>query len=374
MLRVYVAIAALLACVGTVFAQRQPPITPLQSLIAQLEKDNPDLRAARFRFEAAAKRPSQVAALPEPVLVSQTAGIQGDRPTLQIPVDLVLLDVSVQDKDGQPVRNLQARDFKVYEDKVEQSIGSFSTEESPVSWGIVLDRSSSMKGMMGEVHAAAVNVLDQGTKDDEMFIMAFNNKPEIVSEFTSDRRQLTNSVVSLSAEGKTALYDAVDAALDYIKQGRHRKKVLVVVTDGGDNSSRTTFSRLINKVRESDALIYTVGIYGTMTNNPLEARSTSQARNELKKVAEVTGAYAHFPSDAEKCRQVMDEIAQEVSEHYTIGYYPSNQVRGGRWRKLKVIAASPANVKYVVHARSGYYAPASTPSAQVIPTSPDSLR
>jgi Ca-activated chloride channel homolog len=300
-----------------------------------------------------------------PVLFSQTGKIHNDDPTLQVPVDLVVLDVSVQDKDGQPVGNLQAKDFKVYEDKIEQSIGSFSTEESSVSWGLVLDRSSSMKGMMGEVHAAAVNVLDQGTRDDEMFIMTFNNKPEIVSEFTSDRRQLANSIVGLNAEGRTGLYDAVDAGLDYIKQGKHRKKVLVVVTDGGDNTSHIRFSHLIDNVRETDVLIFTVGMYGTMTNNPLEVRSTSQARHELKELAEVTGAYAHFPADPEKCRQVMEKIAREVSEHYTIGYYPSNQTRDGRWRKLKVVVASPANVKYVVHARSGYYAPASTPSARV---------
>src|ERR1700674_1001563 len=123
-----------------------------------------------------------------PVL-AQTAKLHNDTSTLQVPVDLVLLDVSVQDKDGQPVRNLQPKDFRVYEDRVEQSIDSFNTEESPVSWGLVLDRSSSMKGMMKDVHAAAVNVLDQGTKDDEMFIMTFNNRPEIISELTSDRRQ-----------------------------------------------------------------------------------------------------------------------------------------------------------------------------------------
>jgi len=189
-----------------------------------------------------------------------------------------------------------------------------------------------------------------------MFIMTFNNKAEIISKFTSDRRQLANSIVGLRAEGNTALYDAVDAALDYIKQGKHRKKVLVVVTDGGDNRSRVRFSHLIDRVKESDVLIYTVGMYGSVTSNPTEVRSTSQARQELQQLAEVTGAYAHFPIDPEKCREVMDKIAQEVSEHYTIGYYPANQMRDGRWRKLKVAVAAQPNTKYVVHARSGYYA------------------
>jgi len=299
-----------------------------------------------------------------PVL-AQTGKVHNDPTTLQVPVDLVLLDVSVQDGNGQPVRNLQPKDFRVYEDKVEQSINSFSTEESSVSWGLVLDRSSSMQGMMKDVHEAAVNVLDQGTRDDEMFIMTFNNKAEIISKFTSDRRQLANSIVGLQAEGSTALYDAVDAALDYIKQGRHRKKVLVVVTDGADNRSRIRFSHLIDRVKESDVLIYTVGMYGSMTSNPTEVRSTSQSRQELQQLAEVTGAYAHFPIDSEKCREVMDKIAREVSEHYTIGYYPANQMRDGRWRKLKVAAAANPNAKYIVRARTGYYAPGPAPSAQL---------
>jgi len=220
---------------------------------------------------------------------------------------------------------------------------------------------------MKDVHAAAVNVLDQGTKDDEMFIMTFNNRPEIISEFTSDRRRLANSIAGLQAEGKTALYDAVDAALDYIKHGKHRKKVLVVVTDGGDNRSRVRFSQLMDRIKESDVLIYTVGMYGRMARNATELRSTSQARHELQHLAEVTGAYAHFPIDPEECRDVMDKIAREVSEHYTIGYYPGNPTRDGRWRKLKVTVAAPPNRKYVVHARSGYHAPDPAPSAQLNP-------
>ena len=287
---------------------------------------------------------------------SQTAQFQGNS-NLKIAVDLVLLDVSVQDKNGQSVRDLEAEDFRVYEDKIEQRITSFSKEESPVTWGLVLDRSSSMQGMMKEVYEAAVNVIDQGTNEDEMFIMTFNNRTETVSELTTDRRHLSNSIFGLQAEGSTALYDAADSALDYIKKGKHRKKVLVVVTDGGDNKSRVRFSRLIDRAKESDVLIYTVGMYGRMANNPTEVRSTSQARQELKQLAEITGAYPHFPTDPQKCRDAMDKIAREVSEHYTIGYYPANQTRDGKWRKLKVAVVGRPSANYVVRARSGYYGP-----------------
>src|SRR5947209_4532646 len=124
---------------------------------------------------------------------------------LQVAVDLVLLDVSVQDKNGQPVHNLDPETFRIYEDKIEQPITSFSAEESPVTWGLVLDRSGSMQGMMKDVYESAVNVIDVGTNEDEMFIMTFNNKTETLSELTSDRRQLSNSIFGLKAEGGTAL-------------------------------------------------------------------------------------------------------------------------------------------------------------------------
>ena len=273
---------------------------------------------------------------------------------LRVAVDLVLIDVSVEDKNGQPVRNLEKKDFKVYEDKVEQQIISFSTEASPVTWGLVLDRSRSMQAMMQDVYQLAMHVIDQGTNEDDMFIMTFSNKTELVSELTPDRRKLANSIFGLHAEGSTALYDAVDAALDYLKQGKHRKKVLVVITDGGDNRSRIRYSRLIARVKESDVLIYTVGMYA---NNQIEIRSTGQARDELKQLSEMTGAYAQFPSDSTKGREAMEKIAREVGEHYTIGYYPSNPARDGTWRKNKVVVTSRPNVKYVTRARNGYYAP-----------------
>lgn len=295
-----------------------------------------------------------------PVLGSQTTRPRSGVTAIQVPVDLVLIDVSVQDKDGQPVRNLTAEDFRVYEDRIEQHIDSLSAEESPVSWGLVLDRSGSMESVMPQVHAAAVNVLDQGTNDDQMFIMTFNSKQNIVSEITSDRRQLANSVVALKAGGKTALYDSVNAAVDYVRQGEHRRKVLIVVTDGRDNNSLLRFKHLIDRVRESDVLIYAVGMYGSGMN----VRSTILARQELKQLAQVTGADTYFPANTEKCREAIDKIALEVREHYTIGYFSSNRTSDGRWRKLKVAVVSPRSAKYSVHARSGYYAPASIASAR----------
>src|SRR6266571_2557566 len=290
---------------------------------------------------------------------------QGSRPSqegstrsLQVSVDLTLLDVTVHDRAGKPVRDLEQGRFKVYEDKIEQTISFLSKEESAVTWGLVLDRSGSMQGMMSDVYQAALHILEDGIGEDEMFIMTFGDGINLVSPLTSDRRALQNSIFGLEAHGPTPLYDAVASALDYIKQGKHRKKVLVVVTDGGDNHSSLSFNRLVDRVRESDVLIYAVGMYGTMAHNPTELRLIQRPQRQLEQLSETTGGYAYFPTDPDKWRETMSTIVQEVSEHYTIGYYPSNQTHDGRWRKVKVevTKTNQDKAKYFVRTRSGYYA------------------
>ena len=279
---------------------------------------------------------------------------QEDR-SLQVSVDLVLLDVSVQDKDGQSITNLEKKDFTIYEDKLEQPISYFSKEQSPVTWGLVLDRSGSMESMIKEVYEEALHVIDEGTAEDEMFIVTFSDKPVIAAPLTSDRLKLQNSIFGLSAHGGTALYDAVGSALDYIKQGKHRKKALVVITDGADNKSRLSSRRLMERAKETDVLIYNVGMNGARLELP---RNMGLQRRQLEQLAEVTGGYAYFPKDVEKCREAMARIAREVSEHYTIGYYPTNRTHDGRWRKSKVVVTDSVrpDTKYVVRTRSGYYA------------------
>jgi Ca-activated chloride channel family protein len=277
------------------------------------------------------------------------------RDVLKVAVDLVLLDVSVADQKGRPIRNLDRDQFTVYEDKIEQPISYFSQEESPVTWGLVLDRSASMSGKIRDVHEAAIHILAEGLQDDEMFIMTFHNRVELVSRLTSNRKELQQSIFGLKAEGNTAMYDAVGAALEYMKQGRHRKKVLVVITDGMDNHSRLGFRSLRDRVRESDVVVYTVGMYDILGS--FQARKGTLNNQELEEIAETTGGYAYFPTDMERCRQTMNRIAEEVSAHYTIGYYPTSQMHDGRWRKTKVVVTSAEKTtKPIVRTRGGYYA------------------
>ena len=305
-------------------------------------------------------------------------------PPVRLTTDLVLLNVMVADRNGQALLDLKKEEFKVFENGVEQRLSFFGAEETPVSWGLVLDRSSSMKKMMAEVYQAALHVLDEGTDEDEAFIATFNNGVEKIVEFTADRNTLRNSLTGLRAKGNTALYDAVAFALKQMRRARHQKKVLVVVTDGEDNSSRTRFSNLIELAQESDVLIYTVGMFDSMNatmppsryeglnrNRDLDAQSLNVNQNRmpmqredyfreyLKELAEITGATAHFPANPSACQETMRTIALEVSRQYSLGYYPTNMNRDGKWRKTKVVVA-PQGKKasgYAVRTRAGYYAP-----------------
>jgi len=275
--------------------------------------------------------------------------------TVKLATDLVSLSVTVTDQRGQAIIGLKKEEFKVYENGVEQPISFFSAEETPACWGLVLDRSGSMMEMMQDVYRAAIHVMDEGTEQDEMFIVTFNDQTEMVCDFTSDRHKWENSILGLRAGGQTALYDAVAFALDHIRHAKHQKKVLVVITDGEDNSSRLKFRQLIERVEERTVLIYTVGMFESMERSWL-GLGGGYRRGELEKLAEVTGARAHFPTNVEQCRESMREIAREVSQQYSLGYYPSNTTRDGQWRKIKVVVIRQGekDTRYVARTRTGY--------------------
>lgn len=280
-----------------------------------------------------------------------------DSTSLKLSTELVSLSVTVTDQKGKAVVGLKRGDFKVYENGIEQPLSFFSTEEMPVCWGLVLDRSGSMMDMIGDVYQAAVHVVDEGTEDDETFIVTFNKKVELVADFIADKHRLQNSILGLRASGETALWDAISFALDHLKEARHRKKVLVVITDGEDNRSRTAFRTLVARAEEAGVLIYTVGMFESSGMFSFGMRGGTP-REELAKLAEVTGARAHFPTNVEECREAMQQIAGEVGHQYSLGYYPNNQKNDGKWRKIQVVAVpSDGKTKYTARTRNGYYAP-----------------
>jgi VWFA-related protein len=280
--------------------------------------------------------------------------------TIKVDTNLVLLNVAVTDQKGRAVSGLEKTHFKVFEDGVEHSINFFSMEKVPVSWALVLDRSGSMSEMIGNVYRAAVHVVDEGSEDDEAFIVTFSETSELASDFVSDRRKLRDSVEGLRAGGSTALWDAVAFALDHLKHGQHRKKVMVVITDGEDNHSRLNLRDLVRRVEEEDVLIYTVGMFESDGLSRFFGADASM-RKQLARLAEATGAQAHFPTNIEQCEAAMAAIARDVSWQYQLGYYPTNRARDGKWRKIKVIVVGSGNTdtKYIARTRTGYYGPTS---------------
>jgi len=277
--------------------------------------------------------------------------------TMKLDVDLVSLNVVVTDQNGRPITALEKKDFKVYEDRIEQPISFFSHDDMPVSWGLVLDHSRSMQQVVEDVHQAAVHLLEEGTGQDEMFILTFNHERQLVRDFTSDRHELANSIFGLTASGKTAMFDAVALALDRLQGGIHPKKALIVVTDGEDNSSELNFNELIEFVEERDVLIYAMGMF-----EPPDPRRPGlrgrQTRWQLEKLANVTGGKAYFPSNTRQCHEAVRQIALEVSHQYNLSYYSTRQAGGRGWRKLKVVV-QPAEDgrKLVARSRSRYFVP-----------------
>lgn len=280
---------------------------------------------------------------------------------IKLTTDLVSLNVMVTDQTGRAILGLKKEDFRVYEDRVEQQVSFFSSDEAPASWGLILDRSGSMMGMMRDVYRAAAHVVDEGTEQDEMFVATFNKQVELVTDFLSDKHKLENSLLGLRAEGETALWDAITFGLDRIKRGKNRKKVLVVVTDGQDNASKVNFRDLIERVEEAEVLIYPVGMFesGGMSARELLKLGIRETdpQLELEKLAQATGTKAHFPTDVEQCKTAMKEIAREVSQQYSVGYYPGNTARDGKWRKIQVKVGEASKTAHVARARAGYYAP-----------------
>ena len=278
-----------------------------------------------------------------PALVAQNKTFDD---VITINTDMVIVRATVTDRSGKAVTDLRKNEFRITEDGVEQTIELFSPEAAPVSRGLVLDRSGSMMDMIKDVYGAALHVIDEGTSQDEVFILTFNDKTKFATRFSADRKMLDTSIRGLRADGGTALYDAIAAGLTEFRQARFRKKVLVVITDGEDNESRLKFDEILHRAQEDEAIIYTVGMFG--------GGKLSWYATQLERLAEATGGSAHFPTNARECRAAMDQIGLAVSQQYSFGYYSTNTNYDGSWRQLKLKINRPGS--FSIAARRGYYA------------------
>jgi VWFA-related protein len=269
-------------------------------------------------------------------------------------VRLVDLHTTVIDKSGHLVTNLPQSAFTVYENGVKQEIRKFMREDVPVSMGLIVDNSGSMRTKRAGVEAADLALVNDSNRDDEVFIVNFNDEAFLDLPpgkfFTNDIKEMKEALTRVDSRGGTALFDAIRMSINHVKEkGRRDKKVLVVVTDGNDNSSNITLEQLVKMAQQSEVLIYAVGLLSDEEHG--EARSAEKA---LKALAVATGGEAYFPKEVSEVERIAHQVARDIRSQYSIQYTPSNSALDGSYRAIKVNVNAAGHP--TVRTRSGYYA------------------
>jgi Ca-activated chloride channel homolog len=305
---------------------------------------------------AGGRAPTMLRSLPLLFLIAAhlhgQSGVAEGNLTISVNVDLVVLHATVRDKKGGFVSGLKETDFHVFEDRVPQTIRLFQHEDVPVAVGLIVDNSGSMRRKKKDVTAAALTFARSSNPKDEMFVVNFNERVSFglpnTELFSANNSELEHALNGIPANGKTALYDAIEAGLAHLKEATLDKKVLVVISDGGDNASHHTLRQVLASVARSDTIIYTVGLFD----------ESDEDRNPgvLKKIARATGGEAFLPNEISQVVQICGRIAEDIRNQYTIGYLPSNQAFDGSYRAIHVTATGPHGAELLVRTREGYVA------------------
>ncbi len=276
--------------------------------------------------------------------------------TLRTNVNLVVLHTSVLDDRGRFVDGLKIENFRVLEDKIQQKLSLFKREDIPVTMGLVIDNSGSMRDKRTRVNEAALTLVQTSNPDDEAFVVNFNDDfyLDLDKDFTSSIPDLKEALERIDSRGSTALFDAIIGSLDHAKKGAKDKKVLLVVTDGEDNASRNTLEKTIREIQKSEVVIYTIGLFGRDESK----KARNRARKALKGIAEASGGIAFFPENVADVHNICVDVAHDIRNQYTLAYYPSNTRRDGTFRGVQVDVIPPrGRGKLVPRTRNGYYAP-----------------
>ncbi len=277
-------------------------------------------------------------------------GATDEAPTFRTDARLVVLPVSVSDRSGKLVTNLSQASFKVFENGAEQPIKLFRREDVPVSLGIIVDNSGSMHDKRSKVETAALDLVRASNPRDEVFIVNFNDEAYLDVEFTNDIKKLEEGLARIDSRGGTALRDSISMSIDYLKQkGKKDKKVLLVVTDGNDTASTGTLEKLVDKARQSEVLIYAIGLLSEE-----EKHEAKKAKRELDAVTRESGGLAFYPRDLTEVDRITQEVAHEIRNQYTIAYSPTIQALDGSFRQIRVTVSASGHPS--VRTRTGYYA------------------
>jgi len=318
-------------------------------LVAQTDVN--DVHIAPREVEKPAEKTKEA---PKLDLVS-TTGLSAHVRPLKVDVDLVLVPVTITDPMNRLVTGLEKENFQLFEGSAQEEIRSFSSEDAPVSLGVIFDSSGSMSSKMERAKEAVIEFFKTANPQDEFFMITFSDEPEAVTDFTSSVDEIQNKLVFAVPRKRTALLDAIYMGVSKMRQAKYAKKALLIISDGGDNHSRYTENEIKSVVKEADVMIYAIGIYDRYAS-AMEERLGPQL---LADITELTGGRAFTIDNPNDLADVATKIGVELRNQYVLGYRPAKLVRDGKWRKIKVKLLPPKGLPPLrVYARTGYYAPA----------------
>lgn len=308
------------------------------------------------------QQPAENQTAPGPPAVQ--AGPNGEY-TLRTSVSEVVIYATVIDHHQDLVTTLQKQDFTIYENDVPQTITSFSQEDVPVSMGILVDNSGSMAGKRASVNRAAIDLVRASNPQDEAFIVNFSDEAYLDQDFTSNVGLLEKGLSHIDSAGGTALYDAVIAAADHLAKRAHRpKQVILIITDGEDNSSGATLAQTVRRIQDLNGpIVYSIGLLYDEPNG----QSGRQARKALQTLSDQTGGIAFFPKSLDQVDEIAAEVARDIRHQYILGYHPTNPISNGGYRTIRVDAKAKGTGKLTVRTRAGYFANPSTSSSGAQP-------
>ena len=269
-------------------------------------------------------------------------------------VDLVLVNVTVTDDWNRIVTGLEKENFAIMEGNQVQEVAHFSSEDAPISLGVIFDMSGSMTEKIAKAREAVIEFFKTANPQDEFFMITFNDRPELVADFTNSVDDVQGKLVFTVPRGRTALLDAIYMGLNKMKDAHNPKKALLIISDGGDNHSRYTENEIKSTVKEADVQIYAIGLF---TVNPVQPEEIN-GPTLLADVTDVTGGRMFNVSNPNELADVATKIGIELRNQYVLGYRPTNKTRDGRWRKIKVKLIPPKGLPHLnIFAKTGYYAP-----------------
>jgi Ca-activated chloride channel family protein len=284
---------------------------------------------------------------------SVTASLKTHTRPIQVSVDLVLVPVTVTDPIGRIVTGLEKHNFTVYDDKQKQAVRYFSREDAPFSMGIVLDVSGSMQDKIEEAREAVTQFLRTANLQDEFFLITFSDRPRLLADFTRQPRRIGGSLLYTVPKGRTALLDAIYLGLNRLRHAHHRRKAMLVISDGGDNHSRYTSGEVKSVVKEADVQIYGIGIFARDPTTEEEKYGPLL----LSDLTDVSGGRTFVIENPNELDDVATKIGVELRNQYVLGYLPGEEDRDGKWHKIRVKLKAPKGLPpLTVYAKKGYYA------------------